>query len=84
MTEAATRNLLTPLDAGAVLLYLAAVLWIGLRYARQEGADSYFLGHKKIPGWAVGISMFASILSSFTFIAFPPWCTFARNSPSFA
>jgi SSS family solute:Na+ symporter len=73
MTEAATRNLLTPLDAGAVLLYLVAVLWIGLRYSRQEGADSYFLGHKKIPGWAVGISMFASILSSFTFIAFPGW-----------
>lgn len=31
------------------------------------------MARRKIPGWAVGISMFAFILSCFTFIAFPGW-----------
>ncbi len=40
---------------------------------REKSADEYFVARRSIPGWAVGISIFATLLSSFTFIAFPGW-----------
>ena len=54
--------------------YFCLVSWIGLRVARnQKNADTYFVTKKKIPGWIMGLSLFAATLSSFTFIGFPGW-----------
>ncbi|MFH1740389.1 MAG: sodium/solute symporter [bacterium] len=43
-------------------------LWAGIRTKTTEG---YFLGGRKMPGWAVGISMLGTAISSMTFLAYP-------------
>ena len=60
------------LDWGIVGIYFTAMVWLGARFGRrQENADRYFLGTRKTPGWAVGMSMFATIISSWAFLALP-------------
>jgi SSS family solute:Na+ symporter len=45
---------------------------LGLRFRkRQESSERYFLGSGKLPGWAVGMSMFATVISSWAFLALP-------------
>jgi SSS family solute:Na+ symporter len=52
--------------------YLVIVLAVGIHFRkRQRDSGTYFLGNRKIPGWAVGISMFASMTSSWAFLALP-------------
>ncbi|HEX3728341.1 MAG TPA: sodium/solute symporter [Opitutaceae bacterium] len=52
--------------------YLAGVLALGFRFARrQTSTEEYFMARRRIPGWAMGISLFASIITSITFIAYP-------------
>src|SRR5262245_10700746 len=49
------------LDYLAILLYLAANLWVGLWVARRlRGGQDYFLGGRKLPWWAVGMSLVAT------------------------
>jgi SSS family solute:Na+ symporter len=38
---------------------------------RQTSSERYFLGNRKLPGWAVGMSIFATIISSWAFLAIP-------------
>src|SRR6185436_13752035 len=60
------------LDALIILFYLAAVALIGLRFARrQDSTDAYFVARRSVPHWAMGISLFATLISSITFIAYP-------------
>ena len=60
------------LDIAILLTYLVAVLGIGFRSARRHRTSSeYYAGSKRIPSWAVGISILATIISSVTFIAYP-------------
>lgn len=51
-----------PIDYGIVAVYLVALVWIGVRLQRKagEGIDSYFLGNRKIPWWALGASGMAT------------------------
>ena len=43
--------------------------WLGRR--RQSGADDYFLAGRKMPAWAVAVSVLATSLSAATFIGGP-------------
>ncbi len=38
---------------------------------RKRNSDQYFSGSKNIPAWAIGISIFATLISSVTFLAYP-------------
>jgi SSS family solute:Na+ symporter len=38
---------------------------------RQNDTSTYFAGGGRIPAWAVGISIFATLISSVTFLAYP-------------
>src|SRR5699024_11216318 len=38
---------------------------------RQKTADDYFRGGGRVPGWAAGVSVFATTLSSITFMSIP-------------
>ncbi len=59
-------------DAVVIIGYLAAMAAIGIYFARkQKTAEGYFVGNRAFPGWAVGLSMFATSISSVTFLAFP-------------
>ncbi|MCC6486500.1 MAG: hypothetical protein IT364_03300, partial [Candidatus Hydrogenedentes bacterium] len=66
------RNLLTIWDGLSLLVYLGVMLFLGSSFARrQTTAEHYFTANRTIPGWAAGLSMFATLLSSFLFIGFP-------------
>ncbi len=55
-----------------VVLYAAAVLWVGWRYARrQESEEEYFLGNRSMSPFLIGISLFASLLSTVSYLAYP-------------
>jgi solute:Na+ symporter, SSS family len=63
---------LEPGDHAVIGLYLAAMLWMGFRIARQQrSADDFFVGGRNLPAWAVGISIFASLLSTITYLGMP-------------
>ncbi len=51
-----------PLDYGIVVVYLSVLVWIGVRLQRKasQGIDSFFLGNRKIPWWALGASGMAT------------------------
>lgn len=52
--------------------YLAAVVGMGVWFSRrQKTTDDYFKGGGRIPWWAVGLSIYATMLSSITFMAVP-------------
>ena len=36
-----------------------------------KGTDQYFTGGKNIPSWAIGMSIFATLIRSVTFLAYP-------------
>jgi SSS family solute:Na+ symporter len=69
-----SQNLLSLLDLVILAAYFILVAWLGMRQARsKQSADDYFVAKRRIPGWVMGLSMFAATLSSFTFIGFPGW-----------
>jgi solute:Na+ symporter, SSS family len=60
------------MDVCVLVLYLACLVGIGLRFARrQQTTDTYFVAGRLIPGWAMGMSLLATIITSVTFIAYP-------------
>lgn len=59
-------------DYGTLVLYLAALISMGLYFARREkSTESFFLGGRRMPWWAVGISIFGTSLSAITYLAIP-------------
>jgi len=60
------------LDLVVIAIYFAVVAFIGFWFARrQTTTEVYFVARRSIPAWAMGLSMFATIISSITFIAYP-------------
>lgn len=73
------ESYLTPWDWIGVIVYLGVLIYLGVVFSRrQKDTSRYFVAKRSLPGWAVGISIFATLLSSFTFIAFPGW-TYERS-----
>ena len=59
-------------DWAVLLGYALLVLSIGIKTGRQEkNTNDYFLGGRKMPWWAVMISIYATSLSALTFIGVP-------------
>jgi SSS family solute:Na+ symporter len=59
-------------DVVVIAVYIAGLVGIGLRFSRrQRTTDDYFVGGRSIPGWAMGLSLLATIITSVTFIAYP-------------
>src|ERR1700748_1801760 len=59
-------------DMSIIAFFLALTLYLGLRHARRkQSTQSYFLAKGKIPAWAIGMSLLASMISSVTFLAYP-------------
>src|SRR5262245_57635020 len=61
---------LAPLDLGIFILYMLAVLGVGLIAARRgtETKRDYFLAGDKLPWWMIGGSIVAANISSHHFI----------------
>jgi len=61
-----------PLDICVIVLYMAGLVGVGLYFVRrQTTTESYFIANHSIPGWAMGMSLLATIITSVTFIAYP-------------
>lgn len=61
------------LNWGVIVLYFLVVIGIGIWASRKMNGSTgnFFLGGQKIPGWAAGVSIFGTVLSSLTFISIP-------------
>lgn len=60
------------IDYLIVFSSVAAAIGVGIYFAhRQKDTSTYFAAGGKIPAWAVGISIFATLISSVTFLAYP-------------
>lgn len=63
---------LSPLDLALVAVYLAGITLFGLRFrSRDRSLKSYFLADRKIPWWAIALSIVASETSTLTIISVP-------------
>ena len=59
-------------DLVTLLLYFAVTIGIGVWCARKmSSTEGYFVGGRAMPGWAVGISIIGTAISSVTFLAYP-------------
>ena len=60
------------LDYAAIAVYLAGLVAMGVYFSRRESTtDDFFLGGRRIPWWAAGLSIFGTQLSAITFMAIP-------------
>lgn len=60
------------IELAVVALYMATLVLIGVFFSRrQTSTDRYFVAKRSIPGWAMGLSMFATIITAVTVIAYP-------------
>jgi len=63
---------LPTLDLAVLLVYLAAVVAFGCWFVRRSGTTRQFMAAGgALPGWAVGLSIFGTYLSSNTFLGVP-------------
>jgi SSS family solute:Na+ symporter len=59
-------------DLVVIAIFFAGIAFIGFWFARrQTSTEAYFVARRAVPHWAMGLSMFATIISSITFIAYP-------------
>ena len=55
-----------------LVLYLVAMLGLGVYFMRRvSGSDDFFRGGGRVPWWAAGISIYATMLSAITYMAIP-------------
>ena len=59
-------------DLAVIAVYMAMLVYLGIRFSRrQNSTERYFVAKRSIPGWAMGLSLLATMISSVTFIAYP-------------
>jgi SSS family solute:Na+ symporter len=59
-------------DLIAILLFMVSMAGVGVYFAkRNKSTEEYFLGNRSFPGWAVGLSLLGTSISSVTFLALP-------------
>lgn len=69
-----TNLLLQPLDWAMIVAYLASMIGMGMYFYLKEKRNStadFFVGGRKIPFWAAGVSLYAANTSSISYIAIP-------------
>lgn len=59
------------IDVAIIGAYLLVLVGIGLRFSGQKTTEAYFVAGRTIPGWAAGLSLLATTITSVTFIAYP-------------
>jgi SSS family solute:Na+ symporter len=63
---------MNPLDSIILFAYILAVVGLGCWFAKRSGTTKEFMAAGgRLPGWAVGLSLFGTFLSSNTFIGNP-------------
>lgn len=58
------------IDYSIIVVYILALVAMGFYFSRKEkGSSDYFVGGRKVPWWAVGISLYATGTSAISFMA---------------
>lgn len=69
-------------NIAVVVLFLSAMAGMGLYFLkRNNNSEEYFLGGRKIPGWALGLSMVGTSISSIT-LSCPSCCGIRPGLPA--
>ncbi|NGM64498.1 sodium:solute symporter [Sphingobacterium sp. SGR-19] len=64
--------MLSIFDYGIIIAVLLITLYFGLRYAKnQKSTEAYFSAKGRVPSWAIGMSLLATLISSVTFLGYP-------------
>jgi len=72
LAPAPTHPGLRPLDWVVIFLYGGVLLAIGAYYSRrQKSTEDYFVGGRNMKSWLVGLSLFATLLSTISYLAQP-------------
>ena len=59
-------------DYVILVIFLLVSVYFGFRFSKQQDStESYFAANGKIPSWAIGLSILATLISSITFLAYP-------------
>ncbi|MEQ8790339.1 MAG: sodium/solute symporter [Pirellulaceae bacterium] len=59
-------------DHAVIIVYLVGMIGLGVWLSRRQKSDAdYFLGGRRMPWFAVGMSVIASLLSSLTYLSEP-------------
>src|SRR5262245_14088714 len=59
-------------DLVVLFAYLAIIVGVGLWFSiKSKSTDEFMAAGRALPGWAVGLSMFGSYVSSISFLANP-------------
>ncbi|MDR0336011.1 MAG: sodium/solute symporter [Planctomycetaceae bacterium] len=67
-----SKTQFTLIDYGVLALYMLIVLGLGFLFMQRNTTQGdFFLGGGRLPWWAVGISIFATMLSAITFLSVP-------------
>lgn len=65
-------RVMSPLDWWVITLYFLSMLGIGVYYARRnKSAEDFLLGGREMKPWTVGLSLFATLLSTLTYLSVP-------------
>lgn len=60
------------IDVIVLVVYFASMAALGPFFASKgKTTEGYFLGDRSFPGWLIGFSMFATSISSMTFMGYP-------------
>ncbi|GGC37465.1 sodium:solute symporter [Parapedobacter defluvii] len=60
------------IDIAVIIAYLVAMVLVGVWFSRKnKSADQFTKASGMIPGWAIGLSIYATFLSSNTFLGVP-------------
>ncbi|OUS23609.1 sodium:solute symporter [Gammaproteobacteria bacterium 45_16_T64] len=77
---------LDPVDLWVLGLYFGVILFLGFYFSRKNtNTEEYFVGGRSFPGWAIGLSLVGTSISSITFLAYPgdayktAWLRFLPN-----
>ena len=63
---------LSYIDLAVLIAYVAGTVAIGLWVGRKSGSTEEFMAAgRRLPGWAVGLSIFGTYVSSISFLAIP-------------
>src|SRR5690349_13726309 len=59
------------IDLIIIIVLLATTLSFGFIFAKKQTSQNYFLAKGRVPAWALGMSLLATLISSVTFLAYP-------------
>lgn len=69
MGQAASLHIV---DYTIIIISFIVSLAVGLKFAhKQKNTSNYFIAGGRMPSWAIGISILATLISSITFLAYP-------------